>query len=483
MLKFSRLKLVVIYVIHVYALFATVKTDSLVNEKDFKTYLERIAIENAKEIRNRNTTNNDSILTDSIDSQRSDIQITTISQIREIIAKTSIIEVNSLLLKSNPLLINLVLRKPDLIFDWKNNIFKYSFFFPNQAKSFTQNLYKPFIIPSVESIITDLRQKTINQFKTANPNFFAYNQENLPGTEAVKSRKITNKKIEGVQLADNTGFNKNSKLTVQKLIISPWKYKANSMLQFTQNFVSKNWHQGGNHNVAILGILNGQMNYDNKKNIQWENSSEWRAGFNTVEGDTLRLFNTNDDIFKINSKLGIKAGGNWFYSGTVDFSTQLFSNYKAVNSKVMKASFLTPVRLNISAGIDYKYKKLFSLMISPISYKYIYAKDIINVSPNLFGIKAGENVLSQIGSSFRGQFSYSPSREIQIDSKLMFYTNYEKVEVDWEFVGIFAVNRYLSTRFSLNPRYDNTVIMKPDEKVKLQFKELLSFGFSYRLLD
>ena len=481
--KLSRLILLILFVLRISNMSAIVQTDSIVKETDFEAYLESIAIRNAKDIKDKYTTNSDSLLSDSLSSQRPDIQITSISQIREIIAKTSIIEVDSLLLKANPLLINLVLRKPDLNFDWKNNIFEYSYFFPNKAKSFTQNLYEPFIMPSVERVITDLRQKTLNQFKTSQPNFFAYNEENLPGTESVKNRIIITKKIEGVQLGNNTGFNKNNKLIVQKLIISPWKYKANSMLQFTQNYVSKNWHQGGTQNIAILGILNGQMNYDNKKNIQWENSSEWRAGFNTVEGDTLRLFNTNDDIFKINSKLGIKAGGNWFYSGTVDFSTQLFSNYKAVNSKVMKASFLTPVRLNISAGIDYKYKKLFSLMISPISFKYIYAKDIINVSPNLFGIKAGENVLSQFGSSFRGQFSYAPSREIQIDSKLLFYTNYEKVEVDWELVGVFAVNRYLSTRLSLNPRYDNTVIMKPGEKAKLQFKELLSFGFSYRLLD
>lgn len=149
----------------------------------------------------------------------------------------------------------------------------------------------------------------------------------------------------------------------------------------------------------------------------------------------------------------------------------------------MKASFLTPVRLNIGVGLDYKYKKLFSLMVSPVSYKYIYVNDNVNVNPNLFGIAKDENVLSEIGSSFRAQFSYSPVREIQIDSRLSFYTNYEKVEVDWEIVSNFTINRYLSTRLSLNPRYDNTLILATGEKAKLQFKELLSFGFSYKLLN
>jgi hypothetical protein len=86
-----------------------------------------------------------------------------------------------------------------------------------------------------------------------------------------------------------------------------------------------------------------------------------------------------------------------------------------------------------------------------------------------------------LGSSFRAQFSYAPSKEIQIDSKLTFYTNYQKIEVDWEIVSNFVVNRYLSTRLSLNPRYDNTMILNKGEKAKIQFKELLTFGFSYRL--
>jgi hypothetical protein len=66
-----------------------------------------------------------------------------------------------------------------------------------------------------------------------------------------------------------------------------------------------------------LGILTGQVNYDDKKRTQWENNLEWRTGFYTVFGDetALRSLNINEDILKINSKLGFKASGNWFYSG------------------------------------------------------------------------------------------------------------------------------------------------------------------------
>jgi len=119
-------------------------------------------------------------------------------------------------------------------------------------------------------------------------------------------------------------------------------------------------------------------------------------------------------------------------------------------------------------------------MISPVSYKYIYMNDCVNIDPNLFGIKKGENVLSELGSSFKAVFSYAPVREIQLDSKFSFYTNYQKVEIDWEMVCNFTINRFMSTRISFNPRYDNTVIEKNGEHAMLQYKQLLSVGFSHR---
>ena len=148
----------------------------------------------------------------------------------------------------------------------------------------------------------------------------------------------------------------------------------------------------------------------------------------------------------------------------------------------MKSTLLTPVRFNLGIGMDYKYQNKLSLYVSPLTYKFIYANDTINVSQNSFGIPTGENTLSQFGSSFTLQNNIKPSREIDIVSKLYFYTNYEKVEVDWEVVGSFTVNRFLTTRVQLNTRYDNTVIHAQGEKAKLQFKELLTFGLSYRFL-
>ncbi|MDO9634095.1 MAG: DUF3078 domain-containing protein [Paludibacter sp.] len=393
------------------------------------------------------------------------------------------LHINDRFLKTNPFFL-------DVIFHgYSSNNFEITpwsvdSYFENQKKAMLiPTFFVPFNMLTIEKEIQELRDVTLRKIAAYEPQMIAYQVDELPDvTDFVRFKFNIVPIDENVLLQDRKVTYSHRKIVFDKVKLSPWTTNSNALLQFSQNYISDNWYQGGSDNISILGIINGKFNYDAKKNIQWDNFAEWRVGFNSVEGDTMRVLNTNDDILRATSKLGIKAGGNWFYSGSVDFSTHFFNNYRAINSPLMKAKFLTPVRFNVGVGLDYKYKKIFSLMLSPLSYKYIYVNDTINVNKKSFGILPGENVLSQIGSSFRAQLSYSPVREIQIDSKLSFYTNYEKVEIDWEIVTNFRVNRFLSTRLSLNPRYDNTIILAAGEKAKLQFKELLTFGLSYRLL-
>ena len=390
-----------------------------------------------------------------------------------------LIPIDSLIVLTNPFFIELVFMELPLDFKWKHQPDFGAIYFGTPAKKITDGYVELPEKLSADHIISDLRRYTRNQISRKAAHLYCMTFDQLPDPNSNKNYLIEGKQIRSVQFVDdNIASQYDKKLVVKKAQIGPWYYKANALGQFSQNHISDNWYQGGNSNFAVLGILTGQLSYDNKKSVQWENTGEWRMGFNSVDGDTIRPLSTNDDVFKISSKLGVKAGGNWFYSGSVDFSTQFFNSYKGVNSMDLKASFLTPVRLNIGAGLDYKYKKIFSLLVSPVSYKYIYVNDTIRLKQNLFGVKTGQNYLSEIGSSFKAVVSYPLTREIQLDSKLSFYTNYEKVEIDWELVCNMTINRFMSTRISINPRYDNTVI---GEKAGIQFKQLLSVGFSHKL--
>ncbi len=399
------------------------------------------------------------------------------------------VKIDSMLLECNPFFIELVFMGYPKNFKFDATPDFQQLYYGSKPTKLDETYIIPPTYKSAEQIIADLRAEARNEISRKAADVYIMSYDQLPDPNKTKSQLIAGKPIKNIKFVDDDQLTNaaNRKLVVKKEQLGPWSKKANSLLQFSQNLASDNWYQGGTSTMSVLGMLTGQLNYDDKKSVQWENYGEWRMGFYSVFNDTtaLRAVNTNDDVFKINSKLGVKASGNFFYSGSVDFSTQFLKNYKSVSSKELKSTFLTPVRLNIGMGLDYKYKKLFSLMVSPIAYKYIYIEetDPTKINPNMFGIKKGENHLSEIGSSFKAQCSYSPFRELQVDSRLNFYTNYEKVEIDWEIVGNFSINRHLSTRLSLNPRYDNTVILAKGDKAKIQFKELLSFGFAYKLLD
>lgn len=260
---------------------------------------------------------------------------------------------------------------------------------------------------------------------------------------------------------------------------SPWRKQATIMLQVSQNYVSPNWYQGGSSNFALLGTVQGYINYDDKDKITWENQGEWRMGFSTVSGDSLRKVNTNDDLLKLYTKFGYKVYQNLYISTSAELQTQLFETWKT-NVNELKTGPLTPIRFNLTLGIDYKPVKGLSIVFSPFTYKMVYAYDTVHVSPSTFGIPASKQELNDIGSSLRVDWSWTPVREVALDSKFYFYTNYKRVEVDWEITCNFIINRYLSARVILHPRYDNTVILPNDERARLQFKELISVGFAHK---
>ncbi len=386
---------------------------------------------------------------------------------------------DSLMYASNSLLLPLIYTGKDINQVWSGDL------------QFRDQLYSPkksvFLVDTTknmtsEYLVADLRTDARRYIANRHINLYTTTIDRLPNLSSFMSRPLVGKRLDRLEIYDDKIELGSTKIDYEGVKQLYWIKKANAMLQFSQNYVSPNWHQGGHSNLAFLSIFLAEFNYDNRKKIQWDNKFEWRSGFNSVDGDTLRRISTNDDLVRYLTKFGVKASGNWYYSISGEFSTHLFNSYKGVNSNELKTTLLTPVRANVGIGMDYKYKKIFSLMIAPISFKYIYVNDTVNVNPNSFGIEKGENQLKQIGSSLLAQLNYSPMLNWTISSKFTVYTDYKKVEADLEVVNNFTINRFLSARLLVNPRYDNTVILKGGEKARIQLKELLSVGFSYRFL-
>lgn len=259
---------------------------------------------------------------------------------------------------------------------------------------------------------------------------------------------------------------------------TPWRKDANILVQITQNYVTNNWYQGGTPSFAALSIIKGNIGYYSPK-FTWENQGEWRWGMSTISGDTLRKLNTTDDKLRLYTKANYQIVKKMYASFSFEYEMQLFNTYKA-NLQEKKSAFASPIRLNLGLGVDYKPVDGLSILLSPLAYKMVYVNDTVNINQKDFGVSEGNNILNDVGSSLRVEYIWKPVREVALDTKFYMYTNYSRVELDLQIDCDFIINRFLSARVTLHPRYDNTVIMEGKEKAQIQFKELVSFGFSHK---
>ncbi|MBR6064825.1 MAG: DUF3078 domain-containing protein [Paludibacteraceae bacterium] len=259
---------------------------------------------------------------------------------------------------------------------------------------------------------------------------------------------------------------------------SPWRREAVVMLQVTQNYVTNNWYQGGSSSFAGLGTAKGQISYISDQ-FTWENTGEWRIGGTTIANDSLHKVNTTDDVFRVYTKANLRIIPKLFASVSGELETRLLPTYRS-NSNELKSGPFSPVRFNAAVGIDWKPVKRLSLSVSPLSYKVVHIHDTARVRVKDYGLKEGQQTQHNIGSSVRLEYTWKPVREVELEMRFFTYTNYKDVEIDLEVNCDFIINRFLSARLQLHPRYDSSVIMKGDKHAKLQFRELLSIGFAHK---
>lgn len=259
----------------------------------------------------------------------------------------------------------------------------------------------------------------------------------------------------------------------------PWKLSGNLSVQFSQYYVTDNWHKGGTPNATFISILDYRANYE-KGRWRWENELDVKIGFyNTIE-DTLRAIRINNDLFRIKSRIGYKTSFSpkVYYDVTIDFNTSFFKGYKKTNSDDVVTSFLSPTRCFFGAGLDYRRNKSTRVTFSPLSYKVIAITHHSEIDPLSVGIDSFHYHKGYPGYLIQATLDWKFSKEIIITSDFDLFSSYDcrNIEFNWETVGRFAINRFLSTRLSLIMRFDNT---PKNEDAKIQIQEQLSFGFSY----
>ncbi len=261
-----------------------------------------------------------------------------------------------------------------------------------------------------------------------------------------------------------------------------WIVKGRLSNQLTQTYVSPNWSSGGISNMSTLSAFYWVAKYDNKKGLQFDNFIDIKLGFNTVSNDSLRKVNISNDQFQASSKLGILAVKNFYYSASVDFTTQFLNNYKT-NTYDKKAAFLSPAKLYVGLGMDYKIKNKekgysFSALLTPFTYRLNYLHNITDFNPKAYGIEEGKHFGQDMGFKIATTIDMQITEFISWNSYFYFYSDFKYVDSEWKNTFNFNVNHYLSTQLFIHMKM-NTKNERPEGEKLIQFKEFLSFGLVY----
>ena len=346
---------------------------------------------------------------------------------------------------------------------------------------------------SDDSVVFEVRKDVKDYIRTTAPELYTYHKSDLPSIGELQTSRITHAdKTKLLLNLDTLNKNKTSQLKVDLPAISRWSKGAKFQVHASQNYISSNWYKGGESNMAVTTYAMGYFNYDNRKGLQWDNKAEWKLGLYGMASDSLRWLRVNEDLLRLNSKLGYKAFKNFYYTAEWDFQTSLFNTYKS-NTYVRASGPFSPIRMSLSVGMDYKWKSMVSVFVSPLSYKLIYVADMSyregvlpeeNIAHQV-GITDGTRRSNQLGALIRTDFDYDFNESIGMEVHFSFFGNYagkiKGVEVGCEVIGNFKINRFLSAKVSLYPRYDSTTVPADGGKPKLQFYELISLGFNYKL--
>lgn len=260
-----------------------------------------------------------------------------------------------------------------------------------------------------------------------------------------------------------------------------WTIKNVSGVNVTQTSLT-NWAAGGENSVSWNVYLNSIANY--KKGV-WS----WDNGLVADFGQTYTTSNKwqkSVDKLNLNTKVGYAFAKHWNGAMLLDFLTQFDQGYKSVASRLAGdkyiSKFLAPGYLSLSLGADYKPSKNLSLLISPAAGKLTIVGDKYLSSIGAYGVKPGKTVLAEVGASFVVNYNTNITENINLLTKLTLFSaynhNFGNIDINWDMMLAFKVNKYLSVNLTTNLVYDDD-IKSAEGGPKVQLRQMLGFGASY----
>ena len=178
------------------------------------------------------------------------------------------------------------------------------------------------------------------------------------------------------------------------------------------------------------------------------------------------------------NKFGLQATKRWYYTLTLQSWTQFYPGYKKNDPKVY-SDFMSPFESLLTIGMDYKLNiKNFNISasLSPLASKFKYV-DRSAIAPS-FGINDGGKTNFDYGSNITINYTWAICKNISWKGRIYYFTDYSNSQIEWENTFNLKINKFLSTKLFVYPRFDDSV-NKKDSHSYFQLNETLSIGFDY----
>ena len=256
-----------------------------------------------------------------------------------------------------------------------------------------------------------------------------------------------------------------------------WKKTGTFIITINQGAL-RNWAGGGEQNtLGVTTLLNYNINHKKGK-ITWSNYFDIALGFQNAS--SFGRFRKVDDRIDITSKVGYEFTKKFFTAFLVNFNSQALVGYNYTDTANIKISnILTPGKLLISAGIDFRPDKTFSLFISPVTTRFIFKRDGDFYFQDKFGVQPYHKAYTEVGAFATAKYAKKINTWAAYTGRLDLFSNYkrEAENVDVLFTNLLTMkfNKWFATNISVDVVYDDDVLQKT------QLKEILGVGLTIKL--
>ena len=263
---------------------------------------------------------------------------------------------------------------------------------------------------------------------------------------------------------------------------SPWTREGNLGLKLTQVSLT-NWAVGGDNSVAFDFQGAYQANYKKGKHL-WNNRLEPAYGLNRIGEDGTKK--ANDKIY-LNSNYGYSIAKSWYASAFATFQTQFSPGYDySISKDISVSEFMSPAYLTTGLGFTYEPNKIFTVVLSPASWRGTFVLNDRLSDEGAYGVDPGKHLLSSFGANLKGEVRYEFMKNMTVYSRLDLYSDYlhkpQNIDVNWEVQINMAINKWFSTTLTTNLVYDDDVKIAQKDGTKgprVQFKEILGVGLQF----